>query len=169
MARVQGCPESTAGLLVVMWSAGWCVCVCFCSGGSVVKNLPASAGEAGSIPGSGRSPGEENSNPLQYCLENPMDRGAWWATVHGVTKWWTQPTSWAQLVFPSFNGILFWKCLSFQDLLQYNPYSREPYVMCNSHDPWSGCGLSSLPLAGSWISTYKTEHATHQCLPCCLL
>ena len=39
------------------------------------------------IPGSGRSPGEENGNPLQYsCLENSMDRGAWWATVHGVTK-----------------------------------------------------------------------------------
>ena len=42
---------------------------------------------AGSIPGSERSPGEGNSNPLQYsCLENPMDRGAWWATVHGVAK-----------------------------------------------------------------------------------
>ena len=64
MARVQGCPESSAGLLVVMSSAGWCVCVCVCSGGSLVMNLPASAGEAGSIPGSGRSPGEENSNPL---------------------------------------------------------------------------------------------------------
>ena len=51
-------------------------------GGSVLKNLPASTGE-GSIPG--RSPGEGNGNPLQYsCLENPMDRGAWWATVHGV-------------------------------------------------------------------------------------
>ena len=48
--------------------------MCVCSGGSVVKNPPASAGEAGSIPGSGRSPGEENSNPLQHCLENPMDR-----------------------------------------------------------------------------------------------
>ena len=56
----------------------------------VVKNLPVSAGDAGdtgSIPGSGRSPGGENSNPLQYSfLGNPMDRGAWWATVHGVTK-----------------------------------------------------------------------------------
>ena len=44
-------------------------------------------GDLGSIPGLGRSPGEGNSNPLQYsCLENPMDQGAWWATVHGVTK-----------------------------------------------------------------------------------
>ena len=46
--------------------------------------------DAGLIPGSGRSPGGGNGNPLQYsCLENPMDRGAWWATVHGVTKSWT--------------------------------------------------------------------------------
>ena len=53
----------------------------------VVKNLPANAGDLGSIPGLGRAPGEGNGNPLQYsCLENPMDRGAWWATVHGVTK-----------------------------------------------------------------------------------
>ena len=55
----------------------------------VVKNLPANAGDvrnSGSIPGPGRSPGEGNGNPLQYsCLENPMDRGAWQATVHGVT------------------------------------------------------------------------------------
>ena len=45
------------------------------------------AGDPGSIPELGRSPGEGNGNPLQYsCLENPMDRGAWWATVHRVTK-----------------------------------------------------------------------------------
>ena len=55
--------------------------------GSVVKNLPANAGDLGSITGSGRSPGGRNGNPLQNsCLENPMDRGAWWATVHGVTE-----------------------------------------------------------------------------------
>ena len=56
----------------------------------VVKNPPTNAidiRDTGSIPGSGRSPGEGNGNPLQYsCLENPMDRGAWWATAHGVTK-----------------------------------------------------------------------------------
>ena len=60
----------------------------------VVKNPPANAGDVrdvGSIPGSGRSPGEGNGNLLQYsCLENTMDRGAWQATVHGVTKSWTQ-------------------------------------------------------------------------------
>ena len=60
-------------------------------GGSVVKNSPASAGDTGSIPGTGRSPGEGNGNPLQYsCLENPVDGGAWWATVHGVAKSWTR-------------------------------------------------------------------------------
>ena len=52
-----------------------------------VKNPPANAGDVGSIPGSGRSPGEGNGNPLQYsCLGNPMDRGAWQTTVHEVTK-----------------------------------------------------------------------------------
>ena len=56
-------------------------------GDSVVKNPPANAGDMGSIPGLGRSPREGNGNPLQYsCLGNPMDRGARWATVHGVTK-----------------------------------------------------------------------------------
>ena len=49
--------------------------------------MPVNAGEVGSIPGSGRALEEGNGNPLQYsCLGNPMDRGAWWATVHGVTK-----------------------------------------------------------------------------------
>ena len=57
---------------------------------TVVKNLPANAGDTrdmGSIPGWGRSPGGGNGNPLKHsCLENSMDRGAWWATVHGVVK-----------------------------------------------------------------------------------
>ena len=71
MYRVLGFPEASQNSLVV-------------------KNLPATVGDArnmSSIPGSGRSPGEGNGNPLQYwCLENSMDRGDWWATVHGVTK-----------------------------------------------------------------------------------
>ena len=62
----------------------------------VVKNLPASAEDirdVGSIPGSGRSPGGGHGNSLQYsCLENLVDRRAWWATDHGVTKSWTQAT-----------------------------------------------------------------------------
>ena len=56
-------------------------------GASDGKESACNAGDPDSMPGSGRSPGEGNGNPLQYsCLENPMDRGAWWATVHGVTK-----------------------------------------------------------------------------------
>ena len=51
------------------------------------KESDCNAGDVGSIPGSGRFPGEGNGNPFQYsCLENPMDRGAWWATIHEVTK-----------------------------------------------------------------------------------
>ena len=53
----------------------------------MIKSLPANAGEPGSMPGSGRSHGEGNGNPLQYsCLDNPMDGGAWQATVPGVAK-----------------------------------------------------------------------------------
>ena len=56
-------------------------------GGLMVKNPPANAGEAGLIPGSGRSPGEGNGNSLQYsCLGNPMDRGAWQDTVYGLAE-----------------------------------------------------------------------------------
>ena len=64
----------------------------------MVKNLPAKAGDTGdlgSIPESGRN-GGGNGNPLQYsCLENPMERRAWWATVHGVTKSWMRLSDWA--------------------------------------------------------------------------
>ena len=60
-------------------------------GGTMVENLPASAGDTGSIPGSGRSPGEGSDNPLQsFCLGNSMDRGAWRAAVQGVAKSWIQ-------------------------------------------------------------------------------
>ena len=56
-------------------------------GGSEVKASACNVGDLGLIPGLGRSPGEGNGNPLKYfCLENPMDRGAWWATVYGVAK-----------------------------------------------------------------------------------
>ena len=69
-------------------------------GDSVVKNPPANAGDLGSIPGSGRSPGEGNGSPLQYsCLEKPKDRGTWWTTVQGVTK------NQTQLKFSNHTGI----------------------------------------------------------------
>ena len=69
-----------------------CVNICFeyldhPHGGSNSKKFACNAGDPDSIPGPGRVPGEGNSNPLQYsCLGNPMDREAWWAKVHGVTK-----------------------------------------------------------------------------------
>ena len=60
-------------------------------GSSVVKNLPANAGDVGLVPDLGRSSREGNGNPLQdSCLENSMDRGAWWAIIHGVAKSQTQ-------------------------------------------------------------------------------
>ena len=59
----------------------------FLHGSNVLKDPTANARDVGLIPGSERLPGEGYGNPLQHsCLENPMDRGAWWATVHGVTK-----------------------------------------------------------------------------------
>ena len=68
------------------WKNGSSTPQCF-PGGSDDKESACSAGDLGSIPGSGRSPGEGNGSPLQYCcLENPVDRGAWRATVHGVTE-----------------------------------------------------------------------------------
>ena len=87
--------------------SAWEVLVKGFPGGSVVKNPPASSGELGSVPGSGRSPGGRNDNPLQCsCLGNPMDRGAWWATVHGVAEsrrwlshWTTTTTSYYWGVF----------------------------------------------------------------------
>ena len=69
-------------------------------GGSEVKASASSAGDSGSIPGSGRPPGEGNGKPLQYsCLENPMDREAFWATVHGVAESWTR---WSDFTFTLF-------------------------------------------------------------------
>ena len=83
-------------------------------GGSVVESAPAKAGDAGcegSIPGSGRSPGGGNVHPLQYaCLENPVDRRAWRATVHRVAKSWTSQQ-------PLVKG-------------EINPGTSHPYLQC---------------------------------------
>ena len=68
----------------------------------MVNNLPANAGDAGDIgliPGSGRCPAVGNGNPFQYsCLENSIDRGAWWVTVHGFAKSWTQLSTHARCI-----------------------------------------------------------------------
>ena len=76
-------------------------CCYILPGGSDSKASAHNVGDPGSIPGSVRSPGEGNGNPLQYsCLENSMDGGAWWATVHGVTKSQTRLSNFSSLHFP---------------------------------------------------------------------
>ena len=68
-------------------------------------------GDMGSIPGEGRLPGEGNGNPLQYSgLENPMDRGAWWAAVHRVAKSWTRPNNGTNVhIFDLQSCVSFWR------------------------------------------------------------
>ena len=78
-----------------------------CLGGSVVRNPPANAEDAGSIPGLGRSPGIGNDNPLQYsCLGNPVEKGAWWATVHGVTKSQSWLSDWTPAMCHDMPGVV---------------------------------------------------------------
>ena len=83
------------------------------TGGSEAKASASNAGDLGWIPGSGKSPGEGNGNPLQYsCLENSIDGGAWWTTVHGVAKSWTQLSDFtftlmrtARFIYMCFNSV----------------------------------------------------------------
>ena len=77
----------------------------FFFGGSEVKESACNAGDLGLIPGSGRSPGEGNGNPLQYsCLENPLDGGVWWATVHRVAKSQTRLSDFAHTPLQYFSS-----------------------------------------------------------------
>ena len=103
-----------------------------------IKNLPADTGDPSFIPGSGRSPGGGSGNPLQYsCLENPVDRGAWWAAVHGVAKCQTRLNDWAHNTHP-------------QVLVHglgpgcWHPVGRHGGRMwgpqCSSPGLWSTCG-----------------------------
>ena len=81
-------------------------------GGSEVKASAWNAGDLGSIPGLGSSPGEGNGTPLPYfCLENPMEGGAWWATVHGVAKSRTRLSNFT-FTFPACNShrLEYWSC-----------------------------------------------------------
>ena len=95
-------------------------------GGSMVKNLPANAGNSGSIPGSGRSPGEGNGNSVQYsCLENPMDRGVWQATVHEVTNSWTQLSDFT-------HSLPYWFCFSGESQGQRSQVGYSPWGLKES-------------------------------------
>ena len=126
----------------------------------VVKNSPDNAGDkrdTGSIPGLERSPGEGNGNPLQYsCLENPMDRGAWRATVHGVAKSWSQLKQLRSSIMPLiiFNVFLQSNVLEINFLVCYNIISASLYCCCSvCLTPWD-------PM--DWL-----QHARLPCpLPC---
>ena len=129
-------------------------------GGSVVKNLPANVGDTGWILGSGRSPGKGHGNPLQYsCLQNPMDRDDWWATVQGVTKSLIQLSIHAQgdVIFYSL-VTKFWVIMGINctfSLLTWNSQILSPLKML----PHLNCEYSLLfkVSAGFWdfLSTSK--------------
>ena len=100
-------------------------------GGSDGKVSVYNAGDLGSVPGLGRSPGEGNDNPLQYyCLENPMDRGAWQATVHGVAKSQTRLSDFTFLSLVTFCDNLHWVLNCLEDFRDC-PKLRE-MVTCSN-------------------------------------
>ena len=100
-------------------------------GGSEDKASACNAGDPGSIPGLGRSSGEGNGNPLQYfCLENPMDRGAWQATVHGVAKSQTRLSDFISLQQLSANFIPV--CIQFACLVSPPKLYHCPFQVCNN-------------------------------------
>ena len=113
-------------------------------GGLVVKNLPSNAGDVGLIPGSGRSPEVGNTNPLQYsCLGNPMDRGAWQAIVHGLSKSRTRLSMHAHTHVVSYSND--WTEASFLPL-QPCPQTVVIFIHCFPHHYPGPChgALSSL-------------------------
>ena len=106
-------------------------------GGSEVKASACNAGDLGSIPGSGRSPGEGNGNPLQYsCLENPMGGGAGWATVHRVTRGCKESdtTEWLDFHFPQSRSYLRWNEIVGNFLSHYLENPEIVSYILNSSD-----------------------------------
>ena len=123
-------------------------------GSSLVKNLPANAGERGLIPGLERCLGEGNGNPLQYsCLGNPLDRRPWHATVHGVTNSWIQLNNWActQELIPLF--AVMWKDLECIMLSEASQREENKYCML------SLCGLKrKVKQLNVYVKTEKDSH-----------
>ena len=112
------------------------------------------AGDVGTIPGSGKSPGEGNGNPLkQSCLENPMDRGAWRVTIHGVAKSQTQLSDWAHHTFVLAKGHFSIEAL-FQVWKATSPFSWVGQELLQGYIPLSvldkPCAMLSLNLP-SWV------------------
>ena len=119
-------------------------------GDSVVKNLPASTGDMGSIPVSGITPAEGNDNPLQYsCLENPMDGGAWWAPVHGITKSRTRLSNYTHSITLQYCSGFCHTCTWISHgctcvpILNPSPTSlpissHQPWAPCLMHQTWTG-------------------------------
>ena len=117
-------------------------------GGSEVKASACNVGDLGSIPGSERSPGEGNGNPLQYsCLENPMDRGAWWATVHGVAKSRTQPSDFT-FTFTGFSRQEYWSGLPFPSPVDHTLSDLSNMTHLLGGPTWHG--LVSLSYTRMW-------------------
>ena len=121
--------------------------------GSDGKASAYSAEDLGSIPGSGRSPGEGNGNPLQYsCLENPMDRGAWWATVHGVAKSQTRLSNFFFILVPT----LCWPAVGHQALPELSkpqyPYPKLEIQLYELQSAFLLCFHTLLKaLSSSWL------------------
>ena len=143
----------------------------------MVKNPPANAGdirEAGSIPGWRRSPGEGNGNPLQYsCLENPMDKGAWWATVRGVAKSQTwlkrfstaqEDTYFSRRVFLSPFPSLLFPSLCLQAFQCFFILKQTLSWACLSLHPFALCMLETQGILHGWVSDALRESSLLQLL-----
>ena len=118
--------------------------------GSVVKNLPANAGDVDSIPGSGRPPGEGNENLLQYsCLESPMDKGTWLAMVQRVAKSWIQLSYWAYMHAYSI--------YMYSSLTSGHVSVQSLSCVWLFATPWITAHQASLSITNSWSSLKLTS------------
>ena len=124
-------------------------------GGTVVKDLPANAGDTSLIPRSGRSPGGRNGYPLQYfCLENPMDRGAWHFTVHGVAKRQTRLSTHTRTHHP-LPFLLCWLRTTLKRACKMLVFFKEfAFSKGYSFETWGESLCTWIPLA-SWTSSFS--------------